>query len=187
MEKEQGWLIFSYKVPSEPSTLRVRTWRTLKALGVIYIQQSVCVAPETAEVRKKILSIKNQIEANQGETILLEATQLSSQTEEQLHDLFNQQRITEYEEFLGGCKNFLNEIDYESKKGNFSFHEVEENESELAKLKRWFRKIEKRDFFSCPTCDEAKKNLLECEKAFSGFTSKVYETEGHFEGNISFD
>ncbi|TDF95113.1 Chromate resistance protein ChrB [Paenibacillus piri] len=187
MRIDQGWFIFSYKVPSEPSTLRVRAWRTLKSLGAMYIQQSVCVAPDTAEVRKKMMAMKKLIEANEGEALLLEVSQLAGYSEEHLCGLFNQQRMTEYEEFLGGCKSFLQELELETGKGNFSFHEVEENEAELAKLERWVRKIAKRDFFNCSRLYAAMKKLEQCEHAFSEFTSMVYRTEGRTEGDISAD
>lgn len=127
LNKEHSWIVLSYKVPSEPSTIRVRVWRTLKALGVVYIQQSVCVAPDTAEVQKKIQSLKKLIESNKGE----------------------------------------------------------ENEAELGKLKRWYKKIAKRDFFSCANSMQAKQKLEECEQTFRVFMEAVYTAEGGAEGEIT--
>jgi hypothetical protein len=185
LDKDYSWIVFSYKVPNEPSTIRVRVWRTLKALGVVYIQQSVCVAPETAEVTKKIQSIKKLIESSEGEALYLEVNKFTAGTEEQLFELFNKQRIAEYEELLEGCKNFLNEIETETRKGKFTYHEVEENEAELSKLKRWHKKIMKRDFFSCPNSLKAKQLLDECEQTFGEFIESVYASEGNVEGEIT--
>lgn len=184
MNNQCAWIIFSYKVPSEPSTIRVRTWRTLKALGVVYIQQSVCIAPETPEVKKKLLSIQKLIEASEGEVLLLEVSKLAANSEELLLELFNKQRQSEYDELIEGCRHFLQEIEMETKKGKFTYHEVEENEAELGKLKRWHKKIAKRDFFSCPSSEQAKHMLDECEQRFNEFTEKVYATEGTAEGDI---
>ncbi|WP_313431152.1 hypothetical protein [Siminovitchia terrae] len=47
------WIVLSYKVPIEPSTILVRVWENLKALGVTYLQQSVCIGPDT------MTSVKN--------------------------------------------------------------------------------------------------------------------------------
>lgn len=181
---QHSWFVLSYKVPSEPSTVRVRIWRQLKSLGVVYIQQSVCVAPDTVEIRKKVQQIKKTIESSGGETLLLEATEFSPISEEQLIRLFNQQRTKEYEEFLGGCGLFLNEIANETGKGNFTFHEVEENEADLGKLKRWFRKIMKRDFFQSSLGSRAKSQLELCEAKLAEFTDQVYRSEGQKEGKI---
>lgn len=187
MNAAHKWIVFSYKVPTEPSTLRVRVWRTLKALGVIYVQQSVCVAPGTPEVRKKADLLKTSIESNGGEVLLLEVERFSDETEQQLIELFNRQRTMELEEFFGGCHLFLKEMESETAKGNFSYHEVEENEAEFAKLKRWHKKIMKRDFFCCPLTGESKRLLEQCEQKFTEFIQKVYATEGTAEGQIRLD
>lgn len=184
MDSDFSWMVFSYKVPSEPSTLRVRIWRNLKELGVVYIQQSVCVAPDTQEVRKKLQQIQKLIQRSWGEVHLLEVKEFSERTKEEIIEMFNQQRSAEYDEFLGGCQNFINEIQQETSKGNFTFREVEENEADLVKLKRWFRKIVRRDFFSSPKLIQAKQRLDECEKILSQFIDEVYQSEGYLEGQI---
>lgn len=48
------WIVLSYKVPIEPSTIRVRVWENLKALGVTHLQQFVCIGPDTIDVCKKL-------------------------------------------------------------------------------------------------------------------------------------
>ena len=41
------WLLITYKVPAEPSRMRVSLWRKLKELGAVYIQQGAAVLPMT--------------------------------------------------------------------------------------------------------------------------------------------
>lgn len=187
MSNHSTWLILSYKVPAEPSTLRVRVWRNLKELGVIYIQQSVCVAPALPEVQKKLEHIKSLIEENSGEALLLVVNQFEQITEKQLIDMLNEKRTLEYTEFLDGCQNFLSEIDMETNRRNYTFHEVEENEADLAKLKRWYRKILRRDFFKSDLMNPSKQKLDQCERILDEFTNKVYQSEGRLEGEISDD
>jgi hypothetical protein len=64
-------------------------------------------------------------------------------------------------------------IEKESREGNFTYHEVEENEAELVKLKRWHKKIMKRDFFTCTNAIQAKQMLDECERTFGEFIKNV--------------
>lgn len=184
MNKLNTWLILAYKVPTEPSTLRVRVWRTLKETGVVYIQQSVCVAPEFPEVKKKVKNIEKLIKTNHGSAFLLEVKEFSSITEKQLIETFNEQRILEHKEFMDGCQKFLDELEMETQRQNYTFHEVEENEADLAKLKKWYRKIVKRDFFSSHMLLKSKQQLDHCENVLSQFTNKVYQSEGHLEGQI---
>ncbi|MFB7640784.1 Chromate resistance protein ChrB [Peribacillus butanolivorans] len=75
-------------------------------------------------------------------------------------------------------------MEEETQNGNFTFHEVEENEGNLEKLKRWLNKIPKRDFFSIPLSKQAEESLVLCETLFVEFTERVYQTEGNYEGDI---
>lgn len=45
----------------------VRVWRNLKTIGVHYIQQSVCICPDTVEFREKLKKLELLIVQNSGE------------------------------------------------------------------------------------------------------------------------
>jgi hypothetical protein len=47
------WLLFIHQLPSEPSNLRVTTWRRLQQLGAIAVKQAVYVLPDTPERRRR--------------------------------------------------------------------------------------------------------------------------------------
>ncbi|PZE21351.1 Chromate resistance protein ChrB [Paenibacillus xerothermodurans] len=174
----QGWIIFSYKIPSEPSSIRVRVWRNLKTLGVNYIQQSVCIGPNTEEMQKKLKKLNLLISENGGETSLLEVEKMSTVSEEKIISEFNKARTLEYKEFIEESEKFLKEIEKETKKLNFCFREIEENEVELRRLKHWLIKIKKRDFFQCELQKQAIEIFETCNKAFEEFIETVYLQEG---------
>lgn len=178
------WILISYRVPAEPSTVRVKIWRMLKSIGALYIQQSVCILPLTTETQKTALQLQSLVNDNHGEVQSLQVEQFESSTEAQLIALFNEQRAVEYQEFLNGCSTFKQEIQTETELGKFTFHEVEENEAELVRLKRWYRKIWKRDFFQSEHARISQTELEECEIALSNFTQRVYQAEGHTEGEL---
>lgn len=181
----QKWLLLSYRVPADPSTVRVRVWRTLKSLGALYIQQSVCILPHTTDTRKRIDQLRELVVENHGEALLLGVDQFSDMTEKQLIALFNEQREMEYKDFIGACNLFHEEIERETELKKFIFHEVEENEAELLRLKRWHRKVLKRDFFSSAYSTESAQRLNECETVLRRFTEQVYESEGEREGELT--
>ncbi|MDC3418314.1 Chromate resistance protein ChrB [Aquibacillus salsiterrae] len=173
-----GWLIFAYKLPSDPSSARVKVWRNLKTIGVHYIQQSVCICPNTEDTAKKILKLKLFIAENEGESSLLEVEKFTGKSEEEIVSAFNQERKLEYSEFIEECKKFQDEIIKETNQRNFTFREIEENEVELRRLKNWLVKIKKRDFFQCGAQVEAKQNFENCMTMFEKFTEEVYKREG---------
>jgi hypothetical protein len=180
----ESWVIFAYKIPSEPSSIRVRVWRNLKTLGVHYIQQSVCICPNTVEVLKKIKKLELLIVENGGEVSLIEVEKLSSKSEETIRSEFNKERTLEYKEFIQETEKFLKEIEEETKKLNFSFREIEENEVELRRLKNWLLKIKKRDFFQSESQQQAMAFFEECSRAFEVFIQHVYKHEGIIEDNL---
>ncbi|TCZ80805.1 hypothetical protein E0485_00480 [Paenibacillus albiflavus] len=184
MSEKRKWLILSYRVPAEPSTLRVRIWRTLKSIGAFYLQQSVCVLPLTSSIQEKAIKLQNLISENHGEVIVLEVEQFSDITEEEMIHAFNQQREVEYAEFIENCNAFFEEIKKETSRGKFTYHEVEENEVELVRLKRWHRKILNRDFFQSHSSVESQNKLDECIASLNHFTQQVYEKEGNKEGDL---
>lgn len=132
---------------------------------------------------KRLKKLELLIVENGGEITLLEVEKLSTKSEETILAEFNQERTLEYQEFIEESVKFLNEIENETKKGNFSFREIEENEVELRRLKNWLIKIKKRDFFHCQLQKQAITRIEECEKTFDDFTEKVYRSEGIAEEN----
>ncbi|HEU5102958.1 MAG TPA: Chromate resistance protein ChrB [Roseiflexaceae bacterium] len=63
---------------------------------------------------------------------------------------FQQQADVEYQELLGRCHDFQAELAAERAKGNLTFAELDENETELTKLRSWLAKIGERDWFDAP-------------------------------------
>lgn len=182
--ENQSWVIFAYKIPSEPSSIRVRVWRNLKTLGVHYLQQSVCICPNTVEVLKKLMKLELLIVENGGEVSLIEVEKLSSKSEETIRSEFNKERTLEYKEFIQEAEKFLKEIEEETKKLNFSFREIEENEVELRRLQNWLLKIKKRDFFQSESQQQAIAFFEECGREFEVFIQHVYKHEGIIEDNL---
>ena len=55
------WLILIYKVPTEPSRLRVSVWRRLKGLGAIYLQSSAAALPAGASAERALRKLQHEI------------------------------------------------------------------------------------------------------------------------------
>ena len=48
------FLVLAYRMPAEPTAGRVAVWRNLKKVGAVYLQDSVCVVPDTAALRREL-------------------------------------------------------------------------------------------------------------------------------------
>ncbi|HEX3078356.1 MAG TPA: Chromate resistance protein ChrB [Lachnospiraceae bacterium] len=171
------FLIFTYKIASEPSKNRVYIWRTLKELGVVYIQQGVVLLPDKQELYSLLISLREQIHTWGGKSSLGKMNFLQPEDERDLVEEFKSQIDKEYLEFIENCNRFVNELDLDREQGEFNFSEITENEEEYKKYKRWYQKIEKRDYFMSELKAQASELLEIANRKMLEFSEEVYKRE----------
>lgn len=169
------WLVINYNLPTEPSRLRVSTWRSLKKLGAISIQQSMWVLPNNDDNLSALQSISQEIESNNGEALLMQCVFLNQQHEHKVISYFNNLRDEEYKEFVEKCEDYFKELEKEIAIEKYTFAELEEEEEELDKLITWHAKINARDIFHSPESECAKEKLAQVKKAFENYSEEVYK------------
>ena len=171
------WLLFLYQVPSSPSTHRAYAWRKLKAMGALYLQNSICFLPSRDELRGKLGELRDEIVARGGEASLLELELVDKGESEAMIERFGEQVDDEYGEFLEQCGDFHAELRKERDKKHLTYGELEENEAEIEKLRSWLPKIVARDFFDMKSQAAALAALGKCEKDFALFEGQVEAAE----------
>ncbi|WP_406692579.1 hypothetical protein REH65_12670 [Saccharopolyspora sp. ID03-671] len=164
-----------YRVPGEPSRLRATVWRRLKAAGAVYLANSVAVLPSSVEAERTLRKLRAEIEGMGGTGQLLRAEALAGQDE--VVAAFNAARDAEYDEVLSRCEDFQAELDKESAASKFTYAELEENEEDLAKLRRWMDKIRSRDTLGAPRGEQAVEAVERCAQALDAFAERVYAAE----------
>ena len=60
------WLLFTYKVPNQPSARRVYVWRKLKGLGAILLHETAWVLPDTNYTREKLQWLATEVKDMEG-------------------------------------------------------------------------------------------------------------------------
>lgn len=176
MNKMQ-WNILIYRVPSQPSSKRVYMWRKLKGWGGLYLQQSVCILPIREDLQEKLVKLKEEIIASEGEADLLTMKIEDDEQNQQLIKRFQQQANQEYQEFLGRCNDLHKELEKERETNNLTFAELDENEADLNKLNSWLPKIKERDFFDAENYHLAIEALKNCEIDLQTFSEQVFSAE----------
>ena len=171
------WLLFFYQVPSSPSTHRAYAWRKLKALGALYLQNSICLLPSRKELRERLTELRDEIAARGGEASLLELELVGSDECEEMIGRFGGQVGDEYGEFLEQCEDFHAELRKERDKKHLTYGELEENEAEIDKLRSWLPRIVARDFFGMKLRATALTALEKCEKDLALFERQVEAAE----------
>ena len=173
MEYPSAWLLFFYQVPASPSTHRSYVWRKLKALGVLYLQNSICIVPAIGSVEEKLHQLYEEILSRKGTASLLHVSLLDEAEQQDIIARFKRQMEDEYGEFIEQCSEFHAELTKERVKNHLTFGELEENDVNLAKLKLWLPKLHARDFFQVDIAKDAEAALESCEVDFRQFESEV--------------
>jgi hypothetical protein len=170
-----GWLLLVYKVPSEPSRVRVSVWRELKRLGGVYLQQAACIFPALPDNAKALQAVRQRITTLGGTSWYFEVPPLPDDEHQQLIASFQQAAAKEYAEIVEECETkFVKEIEFERFRSNYTFEEAEEIRQDLEKIRRWFDKVMARDWFGAVGRDEVNVWLEKCESLLEAFEEEVY-------------
>ena len=173
----EKWLVLTYKIPPEPAARRVAVWRKLKAMGAVYLQNGVCLLPQTDDHVRRLRVLENDIASNGGDAVLLSTVGLDAAQEEKVVTRFTADRDEAYREFLGKCADFEAEIARETAARHFTYAELEENDEDLEKLKNWLTKIRKLDFYGAPLAAEAYERLESCVALLETYARAVFECQ----------
>jgi hypothetical protein len=171
------WLLLIYKVPQQPAGRRTHVWRQLRQLGALYLQQAAALLPLQPATRRALDGLLDWIEEIGGEASLLETASPSESWERTMIARFNRARDEEYAEIVENAERFEDEVARETRKGKFTFAELEDLESDWEKLGRWFARVQARDFFATPGVRLAEAELERASAALAAFTAMVAEQE----------
>jgi hypothetical protein len=176
---EHPFLLLAYRMPSKPTAGRVAVWRSLKKAGAVYIQDSVCVVPDTKALRTELEPVLARIDESHGTYHLLPLSDVPAAEEAKLVQLFVDQTTKHYAEIVEDCEvNFVKEIEFENFRQNFTYEEAEEIRMEYEKICTWFDRVRERDWFGAPNEEEARGWLRRCESLLEDFEAKVFELQG---------
>jgi len=70
------FLLLIVSLPPNPSSLRVRVWRRLRALGAVALKRTVYLLPDTPDNYEQFQWLGQEIQRERGETILLRVDQI---------------------------------------------------------------------------------------------------------------
>lgn len=165
----------TYKVPPEPAAKRIALWRRLKGMGAVYLQNGVCLLPQTDEHMRKLKMLENDATEMGGETILLSTTSLDKNQETKVIARFKADRDDQYREFLGKCDAFETEIAKEIAKQKYTYAELEEEDNDLKKLQNWLEKIQNLDFYNASLSVSAAVRMKHCEALLTDYAQRVFD------------
>ncbi len=156
----RGWLLLVYQLPTNPSNVRVGTWRRLQDVGAVGLKNSVYVLPNSPQAREDFEWIKTEIIAKKGQASVMVAETLDPATEQEIIAAFRRARQSEYEALRGDAEKLLKKW-----KSARSAAPVRQRTARVARLlrERWDELLTI-DFFQAPGRDKAGAVLDELDR-----------------------
>jgi len=168
----------TYHLPTEPSRHRVAVWRELRRVGAVSLQQATWAVPARRDFLDAVARAVELIERADGDVLVFDANPRGDVMASQLEAIFTAEREEEWAEFLADCTKFEREIDKEIRIKKFTAAELDEEEQNLERLRRWHRELRARDLFGAPSHGDAERRLKDCSERLEDFAERVFEHGG---------
>ena len=97
---KRSWLVLHYQLPREPSAPRVSTWRKLKKLGAVLVNDTLWVLPENNRTREHFRWLAASILEHDGQASVWTGSSLLTGQDGKLEQLFLEAIETPYRDIL---------------------------------------------------------------------------------------
>jgi hypothetical protein len=173
------WLLLSYRVPNQPSALRVASWRALKHRGAVLLGPGLYALPDTAGHRESIAELSARIVDGGGTAIALSASAMTPDDRRTLDLKFEAARHDEYRQVVKSAQKLFDHIGREEASRDYRFAEVESLEQELQKVRRQLALVIDRDLQGLPMRADAESALAAAEARLQQYLDNAYQEENH--------
>lgn len=181
---EQEWLLFNSQLPASPSSPRVMVWRRMRAAGAVSLQNGVWILPYSQERAAQAQELLAYVKEQGGSSQVFVVNSLTEEVEVDVLGQFETERQEEYAEFLEHCREFLAELERETREEKFTYGELEESEANFDRLQKWLPKIQARDFMGHELAETAVIQLQACQQALETFTQAIFLQDGFNQNNF---
>src|SRR3972149_6423306 len=112
-----AWLVLVVRLPSQPSSRRVRAWRRLRTLGAVALKNSVWVLPFSPESYEQLQWLRPAVHRDGGEATLLKVDRVENMAPETLRRLFNDTRDHDYRDLAERYRGLLRALERRGGRG----------------------------------------------------------------------
>jgi ChrB-like protein len=151
------WLLCSYRLPREPSRLRLAVWRRLKRFGAVMVHDGLWVLPNDAKTREDFEWLAEEIEERGGSAMLWEARSLPGDQDSAVALRFRAEAVERYASIAQAAKR----VARKGKRRGSSAQSIEKAMQQLRGLERALRLERRRDYFRAPGRQQAEDTVQE--------------------------
>lgn len=169
------WLLLIHQIPPKPNYFRVKIWRRLQRLGAVAVKNSVYVLPKSDQAQEDFQWTLREIVEGGGEATLCEARFVEGLSEQQVEELFQTARSSDYHQIAEEARRVGKSL---TPKLGANDKRRTQAEVEVDRLKRRLAEVVAIDFFGAPGREAARGLTSELE-------SKLHPTRQGTEGSTS--
>lgn len=114
-------------------------------MHALYLQQAVCILPDSEVSVLELEKLASRIQEFGGEATLLQVLAKNEAWEQGIQARFQSNRNAKHEKLQEEIKKFVDEIHFEEYRKRFTVEELEELEEKFETLERWFEKLKQKD------------------------------------------
>jgi hypothetical protein len=156
-DQKQEWLLFFYSVPSKPVNSRMKIWRMLVKTGAVQFKGSVYILPASDDHYELYQWLVSSVTTLLGDAAFVKVSRIESMKNEEIINLFDQQREKDYQDIGSRLDEFENKLATTPKSSAAANNK--KIKGELNKFTKEFQDLGKIDFFSSNTRKELEQRL----------------------------
>lgn len=168
------WRIVTYRLSKEQSRHRVAVWRELRKVGAVALQTATWAVPSGTTFDDGLAKALTLVERAEGHALVFDVVPADGNVGA-LEQLYTAEREAEWTEFRSECDKAVAELHHEVAKEKFTLAELDEEEQNLDRLRRWFRDLRAKDLFGAPSRAQAEVQVKVCAELLEDFAERVFE------------
>lgn len=149
-------------------------WRELRRVGAVALQSATWAVPVGDGFDEGVAKAVGLVERADGQALVLDVDPHSRSLAE-LEGLYSAERDEEWAEFTAECGKAIAELADEVAKEKFTLAELDEEEHNVDRLRRWYRELRAKDLFGAPLASTAETKVKEATEALDDFAARVYQ------------
>ena len=169
-----GWRVLTYRLSGDQSRHRVAVWRELRRVGAVALQSATWAIPTGDRFDEGLERAVQLVKRSGGQALCFEVG-ASEETLATVEALYTAEREAEWVEFCSECDKAEAELHHEIEKEKFTLAELDEEEQNVDRLRRWYRNLRAKDLFGAPSAGEGERRLKDCAELLEDFAERVYE------------
>ena len=138
------WLVLTWRLPSDSSTPRVATWRTLRRVGAVLLTPGAAVVPYDEDLLEQLDFLAQSIDEAGGEAWVLPVQNLSDREEARIRERQRQARESEYQTLATAARRVPSRARSRDRLARLR------RDRALGALERRLKSVEVRDHFHAP-------------------------------------